>query len=106
MNNFKALIMNADEFVVIISFRWKSPSGTFIRLSKYFILVVPRVDIILSIGLAWLYLERYNQVAHCTCLLKAKWAKCLTWKIGRTLINSSSPSLSPLGLYAQNRNQL
>ena len=76
MNNFKALVVNADELMVIISLRWESPSSTFIRLSKHIILVVPRVDIIPSIGLAWLHLKRHNQVAHCACLLKAKQAKC------------------------------
>ena len=76
MNDFKALIMNMDEFMVIISLRWESPSGTFIRLCKCFILIVPRVDIILSIGLIWLYLKRCNQAAHCACLLEAKQVKC------------------------------
>ena len=75
MNDFKALKMNADEFVVIISLRWESPFGAFIRLCKHFILIVPRVDIVPSIGLAWLHLERCDQVAHSACLLEAKWVK-------------------------------
>ena len=31
-NYFKALIMNADEFMVVVSLRWESPSSAFIRL--------------------------------------------------------------------------
>ena len=67
-NDFKALVVNVVKFVVIIYLRWKSPSSTFVRLSKYFVLVMPRVDVILSIGLTWLYLERYNQAACCAFL--------------------------------------
>ena len=51
MNNFKALIVNVDKFMVVVSLRWESPSGTFIRLFECFVLIVPRVDIILSISL-------------------------------------------------------
>ena len=76
MNNFKALVMNVDEFVVVINLRWKSPSGALIRLSKCFILITPRVDIVPSICLAWLYLERCDQITCGTCLLKVKWVKC------------------------------
>ena len=92
-NYFKALEMNMDELVVIVSFRWKSPSGAFIRLSECFILIVPKVDFILSIGPPWLHLERCNQAAYST----------LAWKTGGTLTNSSPPSLLSLGLYTQNR---
>ena len=76
MNNFKALIVNVDEFMVIISLKWESPSSTFIRLYERFILIMPRIDVVPSIGLAWLYLERCDQAACGACLLKAKWAKC------------------------------
>ena len=79
-NDFKALIMNVDEIMVVISLRWKSPSSTFIRLSKCFILVAPRVDLIPNVGLAWLHLEGYNQVACCACLLGAKQVKCFSLK--------------------------
>ena len=75
-NNFKALVVNMDEFMVVVSLRWKSPSSIFIRLSEYFILILPKVDVVTSIGVAWLHLERHNQAAHCACLLEAKWAKC------------------------------
>ena len=75
MNNFKALVVNMDKFMVIISLRWESPSGTFIRLCKYFLLIVPRVDIILSFSLTWLHLEKCDQAAHSACLMKTKQAK-------------------------------
>ena len=75
-NDFKVLVMNTDELMVIISLRWESPSGTFIRLCEHFILIMPRVDIVPSIGLAWLYLERCDQVARSACLLEAKQVKC------------------------------
>ena len=74
-NDFKALVMNADKLMVIISLRWESPSSTFIRLCEHFILIMPRVDVVLSIGLAWLHLERCDQVAHGACFLEAKWVK-------------------------------
>ena len=83
-NDFKALIMNMDEFVIVICLRWKSPSSTFIRLCKHFILIIPRVDIVSSIGLAWLHLERCDQVACSACLLKAKQVKYPAWKTGGT----------------------
>ena len=76
MNDFKALVVNMDEFVVIVSLRWESPSGTFIRVCEHFILITPRVDIILSIGLTWLHLERCDQAAHVACLLETKQVKC------------------------------
>ena len=76
MNDFKALIINIDKLMVIVCLRWESPSSTFIRFSKHFILVAPRIDLILSIGLAWLHLERCNQVACYACLLEAKQVKC------------------------------
>ena len=75
-NYFKALVMNMGKLMVIVSLKWESPSSTFIRLCKHFILITPRVDIVLSIDLAWLYLERYDQAAHGACLLEAKQAKC------------------------------
>ena len=78
MNDFKALVVNMDKLMDIVSLRWKSLSSAFIRLSKHFILVVPRVDVISSIDLMWLHLERHNQVAHYACLLKAKQAKCFS----------------------------
>ena len=84
MDNFKALIINVDKLMVIVSLRWKSPSGTFIRLCKHFILIIPRVDIVSSIGLAWLHLERCDQVACSACLLKAKQVKYPAWKTGGT----------------------
>ena len=74
-NDFKALIMNMDEFVIVICLRWKSPSSTFIRLCKHFILITSRVDVVLSVDLTWLYLERYDQVAHGACILETIWAK-------------------------------
>ena len=76
MNYFKALVMNMDELMVIISLRWESPSSAFIRLSKHFILIMPRVDIVPSVGLTWLHLERCDQAACGACLLEAKWVKC------------------------------
>ena len=82
MNNFKALVMNADEFMVVISLKWESPSSTFIRFSKHFVLVT---SIILDISLTWLYLERYDQMACITCLLEAKQAKCSSLKDWRNL---------------------
>ena len=75
-NNFKALVMNMVKFMVIVSLRWKSPSSAFIRFSECFILIMPRVDIVLSIGLPWLYLERCDQRACDAYLLEAKQAKC------------------------------
>ena len=75
-NYFKALIMNVDEFMIIVSLRWESPSSAFIRFSEHCILIMPRVDVILSISLAWLHLERHDQVACGACLFKAKQAKC------------------------------
>ena len=84
-NDFKALVMNADKLMVIISLRWKSPSSTFIRLCEHFILIMPRFDIVLSIGLTWLYLERCDQAARAACLLKAKQAKCLDLEDWRNL---------------------
>ena len=84
MDNFKALIINVDKLMVIISLRWKSPSGTFIRLCKHFILIMPRVDIVPSIGLSWLNLERCDQVAFSSCLLEGKQVKYPAWKTGGT----------------------
>ena len=75
-NYFKALVMNADKLMVIISLRWESPSSAFIRLCECFMLIMPRVDIVLSIGLTWLHLEKYDQVACGACLREAKQAKC------------------------------
>ena len=85
MNNFKALIMNVDKFMVIVSLRWESPSSAFIRLSECLILIAPRVDLVSSIGLAWLHLERCNQVTCCACLLETKWAKCFSLEDWRDL---------------------
>ena len=76
MNYFKALVINTDKLMVVINLRWESPFSTFIRLSKCFILIMPRVDIVLSIGLTWLYLERCDQVACGACLREAKQVKC------------------------------
>ena len=76
MNDFKALIMNMYELVVVVSLKWQSPSGTFIRFSKCFILIASRVDLILSVGLIWLHLEGCDQVACNACLLEANWVKC------------------------------
>ena len=76
MNYFKALVMNTDKLMVIISLRWESPSSTFIKLCEHFILIMPRVDVVLSVGLTWLHLERCDQAAHGACLLKAKQVKC------------------------------
>ena len=75
-NYFKALVMNTDKLMVVVSLRWESPSSAFIRLCEHFILIMPRVDVVPSVGLTWLHLERCDQVAHGACLLKAKWAKC------------------------------
>ena len=85
MNNFKALIVNVDKLMVVISLRWESPSSIFIRLSKCFILIMPRVDIVLSIGLVWLYLERCDQMACSACLLEAKQVKCSSLEDWRNL---------------------
>ena len=76
MNYFKALVMNVDKLMIVVSLRWESLSSAFIRLCKCFILIMPRVDIVLSVGLAWLHLERCDQVACSACLLEAKQAKC------------------------------
>ena len=68
--------MNADKLMVVVRLRWESLSNTFIRLCEHFILIMPRVDIVLSIGLPWLYLERCDQRACDAYLLEAKQAKC------------------------------
>ena len=92
--------MNADKLMAVVSLRWESLSSTFIRLCKCFILIMPRVDIVPSIGLTWLHLEGCDQVLASWRLSRRS---APAWKTGGTWINSSPPLLLPLGLYAWNR---
>ena len=95
--------MNTDELMVVISLRWESPSSTFIRLCKCFILIMPRVDIVPSVGLTWLHLEGCDQVLASWRLSRQS---APAWKTGGTWTNSSPPLSLPLGLYAWNGNWL
>ena len=81
MNYFKALVMNTDELMAVISLRWESLSSTFIRLCKCFILIMPRVDIVPSVGLTWLHLEGCDQVLASWRLSRRS---ALAWKTGGT----------------------
>ena len=98
--------MNADKLMVIISLRWKSPSSTFIRLCKHFILIMPRVDVVSSVGLTWLDLESVIRWLTVLASWRLSGWSALAWKAEGTWMNSSPPSSLPLGLYAQNGNWL
>ena len=92
--------MNADKLMAVVSLRWESLSSTFIRLCKCFILIMPRVDIVPSVGLTWLHLEGCDQVLASWRLSRRS---APAWKTGGTWMNSSPPLSLPLGLYAWNR---
>ena len=84
MNDFKALVMNADEFVVVISLRWKSPSSAFIRFCKHFILIMPELtlyQVLVLHGYIWKDVIRWLMVLTSWRLSRQS---ALAWKTGGT----------------------